>query len=251
MKRSQRNQQNTSMSTKTVHPKFMQQREEFASVHPIKPMNQKQRTYIELLNEKTIIIATGYPGTSKTYLATAIACDLLRAGKIGQIVFCRPNISNSASLGMFSGSAEEKLTQWIGPMLSVAKERMGVGGLEVAIKRGDILFQPLETVKGMSAKNCWFICDEAEDLTVKEAQTIVTRIGEGSTFVLAGDLMQSELGSENGLKWLIELVQRQKLDDIIGHIDFNHVNDIVRSETVKRLIIAMNREATRNTRVGG
>lgn len=243
MKRSERNKQVQQHNERVVRDKFQHQREEFASTHPIKPMNQKQRTYIELLNDKPIVIATGYPGTSKTYLATAIACDLLRTGKIAQIVFCRPNVSNSTTLGYFAGEAETKMAQWIGPMLAVARERMGVGGLEVAIKRGDIIFQPLETVKGMSAKNCWFICDEAEDLTIKEAQTIVTRIGEDATFVLAGDLMQSELGADNGLKWLIELAQRQRLDDVIGHIDFNHVNDIVRSDTVKRLIIAMNRES--------
>lgn len=242
MKRSQRNQQNTSMSTKTVHPKFMQQREEFASVHPIKPMNQKQRTYIELLDTKDIILATGLAGTSKTYLATAIACDLLRAGKINKIIFSRPNISNSKSLGFFAGDLESKMCNWLAPVLSVVKERMGVGGFEVALKREDITFQPIETIKGLSVKDSWLIVDEAEDLTIDEAQKVITRIGEGSRLVLAGDITQSELNERSGLKWLVEFASRHKLEDIIGHIDFDNPNDIVRSNSVKRIIVGMLRD---------
>lgn len=223
--------------------KFVEMREDNARQNPVRPMNPKQKTYMDLMDTKDIIIATGWSGTSKTYLATAIACDLLRIGKIDKIVFCRPNISNSTSLGMFAGTAEEKLSQWISPMLSVVKERMGEGALEVAIKRGDIEFQPLETIKGMSLNSGWLIVDEAEDLTIDEAKKVITRVGEGGKIILAGDLMQSELKEHSGLKWLVEFAQRQQLDDIIGHIDFNHVNDIVRSNAVKRIIIAMNRDS--------
>ncbi len=226
-------------------PKFIEQREENTRSNPVRPMNTKQKTYIELMDTKDIVVATGWSGTSKTYLATAVACDLLRCGKIDKIVFCRPNISNSQTLGLFSGSAEEKLSQWIAPMLAVVKERMGEGALEVALKRGDIQYQPLETIKGLSLNSGWLIVDEAEDLTIDEAKKVITRVGEGGKIILAGDLMQSELKESSGLKWLVEFAQRQRLDDIVGHIDFNHVNDIVRSNAVKRIIVAMNRDDKR------
>lgn len=247
MKRSQRNQQvQQQQSQKVVREKFHQQREDFAASNPIRPMNQKQRTYIELLDTKDVVIATGLAGTSKTYLATAIACDLLRAGKISKIIFSRPNISNSKSLGYFSGGLEEKMCNWLAPVLSVVKERMGLGGFEVALKREDITFQPLETIKGLSVKDSWLIVDEAEDLTVDEAQKVITRIGEGSRLVLAGDITQSELNERSGLKWLVEFANRHKLDDIIGHIDFDNPNDIVRSNAVKRIIVGMLRDKRSN-----
>ena len=73
MKRSERNRQQQQVSSqKVVKEKFQHQREEFASVHPIKPMNQKQRTYIELLDTKDIVLATGL---NKRY------CSCYRAGR--------------------------------------------------------------------------------------------------------------------------------------------------------------------------
>lgn len=223
-------------------PKFAHEREENTLSNPLRPLNAKQRTYMELLETKDVILATGHPGTSKTYLPTAMACDLLRLGRIDKIIFTRPNISNSKSLGYFSGSLEEKMSNWLAPVLSVVKERMGAGALEVAIKHGDIQFQPLETIKGLSVADGWLICDEAEDLTVEEVKKIITRVGKNCKLVLAGDITQAELGEKSGLRWFTQFVQRQNLTDIVGHVDFSNPNEIVRSEAVKRFIIALNRE---------
>ncbi len=224
-------------------PKFEVQREEQTLANPLRPLNSKQRTYMEMLESKDVIVATGYAGTSKTYLPTAMACDMLRLGRIDKIIFSRPNISNSKSLGAFAGTLEEKMSNWLAPVIGVVKERMGAGALEVALKHGDIQFQPLETIKGLSVSNAWLIVDEAEDLTVDEVKKIITRVGKECTLVLAGDITQAELGEKSGLRWFAEFVKRQNLGDIVGHVDFNNPNDIVRSDAVKRFIIAMNRES--------
>lgn len=231
-------------ANRSPKPKFVHEREEQTLSNPVRPWNKKQRTYIELLETKDIIIATGFAGTSKTYLPTAIACDKLRLGHLDKIIFSRPNISNSKSLGMFAGSMEEKMSYWLSPVLSVVKERMGAGSLEVALKHGDIQFQPLETIKGLSVTDGWLICDEAEDLTIDEVKKIITRVGKGSKLILAGDITQSELSEKSGLKWLIGFVERNELSDIVGHVDFNDPNEIVRSDAVKRFVIAMNKERT-------
>lgn len=223
-------------------PKFAHEREEQTLANPLRPLNNKQRTYMELLEKKDVIVATGFAGTSKTYLPTAMACDLLRLGRIDKIIFSRPNISNSKSLGFFAGSLEEKMTNWLAPVLGVVKERMGAGALEVALKHGDIQFQPLETIKGLSVSNGWLIVDEAEDLTIDEVKKVITRVGKDCKLILAGDITQAELGEKSGLRWFTQFVQRQNLQDIVGHVDFNNPNEIVRSEAVKRFIIAMNRE---------
>lgn len=224
-------------------PKFQDAREEQSLNNPVRPLNAKQRTYMEYLETRDVIIATGFAGTSKTYLPTALACDKLRLGHLDKIIFSRPNISNSKSLGAFAGSLEEKMANWLAPVLSVVKERMGAGALEVALKHGDIQFQPMETIKGLSVTDGWLILDEAEDLTVDEIKKVITRVGRGSKLILAGDITQSELSEKSGLRWLIGFVERNGLQDIVGHVDFNNPNEIVRSEAVKRFVIAMNKEA--------
>lgn len=227
---------------RTPKPKFQHEREEQTLANPVRPLNAKQRLYIELLESKDIIIATGFAGTSKTYLPTAIGCDKMRLGHINRLIFSRPNISNSKSLGFFAGTLEEKMSNWLAPVLSVVAERMGAGGLEVALKHGDIQFQPLETIKGLSVNDGWLIVDEAEDLSVDEVKKVITRVGKNCKLILAGDITQSELSEKSGLRWLINFAERNQLGDIIGHVDFNNPNDIVRSEAVKRIVVALTRE---------
>ena len=176
---------------KTIKPKFAVVRQE--NVSPLVPLNPLQATYINSINTKKITIATGYPGTSKTYIPTVMACDMWRKGEITRIFLTRPNVSNSKSLGYFSGSLVEKMTNWLLPVLDIMNKRLGKAVVEIAIKTGDISFIPLETIKGMSfGPESFVICDEAEDMTIKEAISMVTRIG-GCKMVLAGDVEQSAL----------------------------------------------------------
>ncbi|WP_443699004.1 PhoH family protein [Pseudomonas sp.] len=225
----------------TPTPRQQEQREHAQKLSPLKPMNEKQAEYIRLLNEKDMVIATGLPGTSKTFIPTMMACDLFRLGKIDRIIFSRPNISNSKSLGMFKGSAEEKMAQWLAPVISILNERIGVAALEIALKHGQIIFLPLETIKGFSAESCWFILNEAEDISRDEAKKLVTRQGKNCKLILAGDVGQSELNEHSGLRHLTDMVQKHPHLDV-GFMDFDNVNDIVRSKQCKDWIIAYRKE---------
>lgn len=242
-------QERKSKKPKQVKEKFVHEREEKINSAPLKPMNGLQKQYIKLIRQKSIVIATGYPGTSKTYIPTVIACDEYRAGNIDYIYITRPAISNSKSLGYFGGDLVEKMSNWLGPVLSIMRERMGQGALEIAIKKGDIQFIPFEVIKGHSLKKAIVICDEAEDISPMEAKKFVTRVGEKCTAILAGDIGQSELGKKSGLHHLIEMVkQNPELGESTGYVDFNRPSDIVRSETCKAWTMAFYREENRNVR---
>lgn len=223
--------------------KFQEQREEEIKNNPLVPLNDKQRDYIRMMDDPdcALIIATGYAGTSKTYIPVVRACDWYRTKQIDKIVFTRPNVSNSKSLGMFKGDLIEKISNWLMPVISILRDRLGDSVLEIAIKRGDIEFVPMEVVKGYSAENCVFIVDEAEDISKDEAKKLVTRQGKNCKMVLAGDISQSELKEQSGLKHLLNMVS--KYDTLkVGVIDFNQISDIVRSEQCKQWVIAFRAE---------
>lgn len=225
-------------------PPFKQKfTEERVNTTPLKPMNDLQAKYIEMIRTKSCIIATGFAGTSKTYIPTVIACDKLRSGEIKRLYLTRPNISNSKSLGYFSGSHIEKLSLWLLPILTTMYDRLGKNVVDLLIKSGDIQFVPLETIKGMSfGKDTFVICDEAEDLTIQETKSVLTRQGAG-TLVMAGDLEQSALRSDSGLAFVKKMVERYpELDEHTGFVDFNRPSDIVRSQVCKAWILAMRKE---------
>lgn len=229
--------------SRTIKEKFLEER--LVAQPPLVPLNEAQATYLEYLRTKKLVIATGFPGTSKTYIPTVYACDLWRSGDIDKIYLTRPNISNSKSLGYFSGDIVEKMSNWLLPVLDILNNRLGKAVVEIAIKNGDISFVPLEVIKGMSfSKRTFVICDEAEDLTQAEAKTIVTRMG-GCTMVLAGDIEQSALCERSGLAKLKSMAEKHaSLEEYTGFIDFNRPSDIVRSPECKAWILAYRKDET-------
>jgi phosphate starvation-inducible PhoH-like protein len=224
-----------------IKPKFLEEREERVRIQPLKALNQKQATYIKLLEEKPVVVATGYAGTSKSYIPAVMAADAYSLGKINKIIITRPAISSSASVGFTTGDFTQKMTMWLGSVIPIFKARLGAQ-FDIALARGDIEFLPLETVKGLSVNDAFFICEEASDLTKDEVIKIITRLGTNSTLVLAGDVRQSELQNESGLTWLTSFITRHQMQDIFGWIDFDDTNDIVRSGAVKRFIINLVRD---------
>lgn len=224
-----------------IKPKFMEQRKEQIIANPLKPLNQKQAQYIKLLEEKPIVVAAGYAGTSKTYIPTVMAADLFKLGKIKKIIITRPAISASKSVGFFTGSSTEKMSVWLMPVVSILRERLGAA-YDIALADGDIEFAPLEVVKGYSVNDAWLICEESSDLTKDEVIKLITRMGKNSKLVLAGDIRQSELKHDSGLAWLTKFIPRHNLDELFGFIDFNSTDDIVRSDAVKRFLIALVRD---------
>ena len=142
---------------------------------------------------------------------------------------------------MFKGSAVEKMEMWLMPVINILRDRLTAGGLETAIENGNIQYVPLEVLKGFSAENCFFIVDEGEDINAEEAKNIVTRQGKGCKMVISGDISQSALKEGSGLKKLIQMAQKYSHINM-GVIDFNHINDIERSQACKDWIIAFEKE---------
>lgn len=228
-----------------IKEKFKVEREETVKSNPLRPLNQKQALYIKMLEEKPIVVATGFAGTSKSYVPTVLAADKFKLGLINKIIITRPAISSSKSVGFFTGSHTEKMQVWLAPVVSILKERLGHAAFEIALAQQDIEFLPLEVVKGLSVNDAFMLCEESSDLTKEEVIKLVTRMGRNSTLVLAGDVRQSELKEQSGLAWLAHFIERHNMQDVFGHIDFNSVDDIVRSDAVKKFLVNLLRDERR------
>lgn len=225
-----------------VREKFLEERKQRIQAKPLVALNKRQQLYIDLLNEKPVVIATGFAGTSKTYIPTVMAADLYKLGQINKIIITRPAISSSKSVGYFKGSDIEKMAVWLNSVIPVFVERLGKAEFEIALAAKDIEFIPLEVTKGMSINNAWVLVEEASDLTKDEVIKLVTRMGKNSKLVLSGDIRQAEIKEESGLKWVSSFVQRHNLHENFGFIDFNDVSDIVRSDAVRQFIVALTRD---------
>jgi PhoH-like ATPase len=80
--------------------------------------------------------------------------------------------------------------------------------LELMQQRGLIEIEAISFIRGRSIPNAFIIIDEAQNLTIHELKTIVTRVGEGTKIVLTGDIEQIDNVDvdiyTNGLTYAIE-----------------------------------------------
>lgn len=224
---------------RVIKEKFLEERKAKVQAKPLVAMSKKQQVYIDLLKDKSVVIATGYAGASKTYIPTVMAADLYKLGEINKIIITRPAVSSSKSLGYFKGSEIEKMSVWLGAVIPIFNERLGKPEFEIALGKKDIEFMPMEVIKGMSISHAWVLVEEASDLTKEEIVKLITRMGKNSTLVLSGDIRQAEIKESSGLKWVKDFVQRHDLNENFGFIDFNEASDIVRSDAVRQFIVAM------------
>jgi|TARA_B110000093_G_scaffold181686_1_gene226356 phosphate starvation-inducible PhoH-like protein len=206
---------------------------------PIVAQNTNQKLHLKSLNNPhvPVIIATGCAGTGKTYLSACHAADAYLNGTIDTIILCRANIPTGRSLGAMKGDKDEKMSHWVAPMIDVLKGRLGTARFEIALGRGDIEYQPLETIRGRSfggsESGAYVLIDEAQQLTIDEIKAVTTRIGENCKLILMGDLAQSDIKAESGLGLLLKLIDKYELP--ISVIDYQ-LDDICRSATCRMFV---------------
>lgn len=209
---------------------------------PLLPKTENQKQLLDQLRDFDQIFAIGPAGTGKTYVVAAYAADQFRFGKIKKIVLTRPNVPTGKSVGLFPGTLEEKMAVWLAPLTSVIKERIGQGAFEIALKRGDIVFQPLETIRGASYESAFILFDEVQNATFDELTAVVTRLGQNSKLVLSGDFKQTDIGLSSGLQRLLDIVTKNpSLQALTGTTRFTSA-DVIRSGLCKEWVIALEKE---------
>jgi phosphate starvation-inducible PhoH-like protein len=193
---------------------------------PIIAMNKRQAEYLAHLRTSPQIFVLGPAGTGKTWIAASHAADLYRAGSITKIILTRPNVPCGRSLGFFPGTLESKFAPWTVPVIDAIRDRLGKAVYDVAVRNGDIEVVPFEVMRGRSWKDAFILLDEAQNTSAVEIKMFLTRVGEGCTTVINGDIAQCDLAQGSGLRIAIELLKARQLP--IPVIEFS-TDDIVRS----------------------
>jgi PhoH-like ATPase len=82
------------------------------------------------------------------------------------------------------------------------------------IEKGSIEIAPLAYIRGRTFNNSFVIVDEAQNATIHELKTIITRVGANSKVVLLGDTDQIDTPyidqRSNGLSIVIEKFKTSK-----------------------------------------
>lgn len=167
----------------------------------IKPRNIQQRCALDLLLREDVKLVTlvGQAGTGKTLLA--LACALRKVfdeGTYSKILVSRPIMPLGKDIGFLPGSKEEKLFHWMQPIYDNLEYlcHASSGSQDTQenlrwIKESQKLeLEAVTYIRGRTLPNMFIIIDEAQNLTPHEIKTVISRAGEGTKVILAGDPSQ-------------------------------------------------------------
>jgi len=201
----------------------------------IQAMNAKQQALLDAIQDSVMTVAIGTAGTGKTYCSATKVAQLFLKGGYDKIILTRPNISTGKSLGFFPGDISEKMEPWLAPLLTVLKEAFGKGRYEYLYSKGQIMIQPLETIRGQSFNDALILIDECQNLTREEIEALTTRIGHNSKMVLMGDPRQSDVRNGMAIEKFVTMCQKYNID--VPIVRFG-LDDVVRSDIVGKLVKA-------------
>lgn len=204
--------------------------------HNPQPKNISQEFYQESLRTKTLTIGLGPAGVGKSFLSMAVAIEKLLSNEVSRVVITRPVCEAGESLGFLPGTFEEKIAPYLLPLLDALTDLVGPTMAKKLLDDKRIEFAPLAYMRGRTFNYSFVILDEAQNTTIEQMKLFVTRIGEGSAFVINGDASQSDLRGvpENGLEWVARKLGNGRSRNI-NVIEFSN-SDCVRSAIVQEIL---------------
>ena len=205
------------------------------------PWTQKQKEFFKIALDKDtkIIFVKGPAGTSKTLLAVYCALQLLNMKCNSDIMYLRSAVESSdRSLGFLPGSAEDKLRFFNLPFLDKLEELLVERRVSKLEEEGRISMFPVNFARGMNWAAKGIILDEAQNSTIKEITTVLTRMGEGSRCFILADPMQTDIKNENiqgGFEKMHKVFSDQESEENGVRVFEFSEEDVMRSELVKFL----------------
>ena len=206
------------------------------------PWTDKQKDFFKVaLNHDTrIMFVNGPAGTSKSLLSVYCGLQLLNMKAISDIMYLRSAVESSESkLGFLPGTAEEKLRFYNLPFLDKLDELLPTTRAEKLEQEGRISMFPVNFARGMNWRSKCVILDEAQNSSMKEITTVLTRLGQGSRCFVLADPMQTDLRNRDqigGFETLYKTFSDQQSQEMgIYTFEFN-TDDIMRSALCKFIV---------------
>ena len=194
---------------------------------PLEARNAQQLMALNLMLDPDIKMVSliGKAGSGKTFLALLAGLQQVLVDKeYRKMLISRPVIPLGRDIGYLPGDVQEKLHSWMMPVYdnielilhhategvhvpqasveSKLKGRAGsrerkikddkfkLGHVDEMVRAGKLSLEAITYMRGRSIPYQFILIDEVQNLTPHEVKTLITRVGEGSKVVLAGDPFQ-------------------------------------------------------------
>ena len=213
-------------------------------LNKIEPITDNQKTLFENYKEGKNIFAYGAAGTGKTFVALYNALkDVLDPKSPRERVYIVRSLLPTRDIGFLPGDEEDKSYLYQVPYQNMVRF-MFQRGSDAEFDRlytdlrnqGTIDFLSTSFLRGITIDNGVIIVDECQNLNFHELDTIMTRVGQNTRIVFAGDIQQTDLTKTNDRNGILDFVNIMQQMKEVDCIEFD-LGDIVRSGMLKSYLI--------------
>jgi phosphate starvation-inducible PhoH-like protein len=203
------------------------------SVH-YKCKNENQGKLRESIRNNEISIVSGLPGTGKTFIACAEALKLIKSKSKYKKILLVKSITQlrGEELGSLPGDLNEKFDPYLGSFIDNFEKIIGESLTRKLRELGLINLQPLAFVRGRSIDNTIIIVDEAQNISVDNMRTLMTRIGDNSKMIILGDVKQKDIRNKKDSSLEVIIDKFNNIDNF-GCVELRDPNDVVRNPIIR------------------
>lgn len=200
----------------------------------LKCKTENQKKFVRLIDKNQIIIAAGPAGTGKTYIACACALHLLAKGLYKKIIVAKSvTVLEGEDIGYLKGSMREKMEPIMASFMDNFYKIIGKPLTQELESLELIEVTPLAYIRGRSIDDSLIIVDEAQNITMKNMRSTMTRIGDNSKLIIMGDTKQIDLNKKESSS-LSRIVKMFSNVDDIDVVEFDR-SDIVRNPLIIKI----------------
>lgn len=200
----------------------------------IEPLTANQAL---VLNSESNVVAHGYAGTGKTFLAMYCGLhDILVKDLYKRLTIIRSAVPTRKE-GFLPGTDKEKSEVYQRPYKDIAFELFDRADAYDQLNSKFIIdFQTTSYIRGNNIRDSVILVDECQNMTIHELDSIITRVGDNCRIFFCGDMLQNgDLGNEvSGLGEFFDIVKKMNEFDFVQF----QLEDIVRSGLVKSYLMA-------------
>lgn len=202
-------------------------------IQALEPRNPRQSAYYNQIKRHDLVFGIGPSGTGKTFVVAQHAAEWLASSDSSKFVSIRPTVTvEDEEIGFLPGSVGSKIAPFTTPIVENLQKIAGHERVKLWTAR--IEFVPIAYIRGRTFDDCLVHVSEAQNVTLKQFKAIVTRIGQSTRLVIEGDPDQSDIPGNH----LLKLLEIAKAAGIPHAVTTFRAEDVVRSEMVKRWVIA-------------
>lgn len=208
----------------------------------IKAKNREQLYALDALLDPSLplVSISGLAGSGKTFLTLMASYALIDAGYYERMVFTRNITPVGKEVGFLPGDINDKMEPWLAPIMDnfrVGLRDNNLSYYQTLKEKGIFEVAPLSFIRGRTFNDTILIMDEAQNATIHELKTVITRMGENSKIILMGDTDQIDAPYIDALSNGLTIVcEKFKNENCAAHISLKRGERSYLSAVAARII---------------